>query len=800
MKLLKIGLGLAFILCLAAVAVFYGFFKGAVPEYDGTLAVAGLGEPVTVKTDDFGIPHIIAKNQKDLFFAQGYIMARERLFQMDMTRLAGRGELSTFFGERTLGKDRFLRTVGFYRKAKASYPQLPPETQEIIQAFVAGVNAYIKSADPLPREYFFLGVKPQPWTPEDTVVIDTLMAYSLTRSKKIDLVMHMIRQRGGEKLFNEMLPHYPDMGPVLVGGGKPAKPATGPRSDLPKSTSGGVQIGFGDDFPLGLDLAASNWMVFSGKLTDTGKPMFAGSPDLAPTLPALFYLMHIKGGGIDAMGGTLVGTPGLGPLGYNGHVVFSAVNGRGDELDYFIEKINPDNPDQYLTEDGYRDFEVINDEIKIKTDDGFKTEKLTIRISRHGPMISDVLPGAPADCAMQWSALDLPATDLDGLLKALTAKDIHQFRQALSGVRTINLGIGMADNDGNIGWQFLAAPPIRKKGIGSAPVPGWTGEYDWTGFVPFDRLPYDINPKSGYAASFNNEPGNISYYLTNYYLYERALRFKRIMDQRPKGQKVTFAELKQMQLDTGSVPAERWVPLALKACGDDPKFATAVTLLKDWDYKVKMDSSAATLFNYFYYLMMGNTLKDDVGEEIWLEHLRHEYLYYVPDEVLTRIYQQPKHYLFDDTTTKDVKETRDDIIRRSMAEALEYLTQKLGPDTANWKWGGVHKMRFDHPLGSKLSFLNLKPVPTHGSHHTINSGFWKTEKPFEMCSGGVIRIMIDFADMNKSTIISPPGQSGHYLSPYYDDLVRTWAAGDQVPMHYDDSQNLPQTLTLKPAQ
>ena len=511
------------------------------------------------------------------------------------------------------------------------------------------------------------------------MVMDTLMAYSLTRSKKIDLVMHMIRERGGEKLFNEILPHYPDIGPLLVGGVETDQAAADTGGDPPEGKSGGVQIGFGDDFPLGLDLAASNWMVFSGKLTDTGKPMFAGSPDLAPTLPALFYLMHIKGGGIDAMGGTLVGTPGLGPLGYNGHVVFSAVNGRGDELDYFIEKINPDNPNQYLTEDGYRDFEVINDEIKIKTDDGFKTEKLTIRISRHGPMISGVLPGAPADCAMQWAALDLPATDLEGLLKALTAKDIHQFRQALSGVRTINLGIGMADNDGNIGWQFLAAPPIRKKGIGSAPVPGWTGEYDWTGFVPFDRLPYDINPKSGYAASFNNEPGNAPYYLTNYYLFERALRFKRIMDQRPKGQKVTFAELKQMQLDTGSAVAQRWAPLALKACGDDPKFAAAATLLKVWDCKVNMDSSAATLFNYFYYLMMTNTLKDDVGEDIWQEHLRHEYLYYVPDEVLTRIYQQPDNRLFDDAATKDVKETRDDIIRRSMAQAIDYLTQKLGP-------------------------------------------------------------------------------------------------------------------------
>ncbi len=799
MKILKIG---ASILVVLAVVLFIGFqyfFRSAVPEYSGTETLRGLKNTVEVRTDKHGIPHLYAQNETDLFFAQGYVMARERLFQMDMTRLAGRGELSTMFGEVTLEKDKFFKTIGFYRKATESYPQLLDETKNALKAFAGGVNHYIENADPLPREYFFLGVKPKEWVPEDSVVVAMLMSYSLTRSKKIDLVMHKIRKKVDEDTLRMIIPSYPEFAPTLTGERMSKSVAALGRSGTWTQSSTEEQIGFADDFPFPLDIAASNWMTFSSKMTDTGQAMFAGSPDLKPTLPGLFYIMHIKGGDIDAMGGVLPGVPSLGPLGYNGFLAFSAVNGRGDELDYFIEKPNPDNPNQYLTEEGYRDFEIINDEILIKSEDGFKSEKLTIKISRHGPIISDVLPGSPQNCAMQWAALDLPNTDIDGLIKLVKAQSFKDFRAALSFVRTINLNIGYADKEGNIGWQFTAAPPIRKKGEGSVPVPGWTGEYDWTGFVPYDEVPYDFNPAPGFVGSFNNEPGNVSYHLTNYYLFERAIRFQQIMDERAK-RKVSFGELKTMQLDTGSVVAQRWVPLALSVCRGDDELKPCLDLFDTWDFKIEQSSAAATLFNHFYYLLMGNTLKDEIGEKLWEEDLGREYLYYVPDLLLTRIIDQPQHRLFDDITTPDTKENRDNIIRKSMKEALVYLTERFGEDTDSWKWGEVHQMAFDHPLGSKLGFLNLDSIPTHGSHHTINSGFWDSAKPFSMSGGGVIRMMVDFANPENSTIISPPGQSGHYMSPYYDDLAQTWADGDQVPMHFYSGKDLSEKLMLIPGE
>ncbi len=797
MKTLRIVIVAVILLAAVLFTAYQLFFRASIPDYTGKLAVAGLLDEVTVKTDKYGVPHIIAKNEHDLFFAQGYIIARERMFQMDTTRLAGRGELSTLFGKTTLGKDRFLKTVGFHRLARAGYRAMSPEARKILDAYTAGVNAYITGTERLPREYVILGARPPEWTPEDCVATVLLMSYSLTRSKKVDLVLHEIAREAGPEILNLLMPSYPDFAPTL----------TGERRYRSSRDSGGIvrqlfsrtgPVEIPEVLPFCSEIPASNWMAFSKEVTESGHAIFTGSPDLKPTLPALFYMIHLKGGGYDVAGGSLPGVPGIGPLGYNGRIAWSAVNGRGDEMDYFLEKINPDNPGQYLTESGYRDYTVRSETLRIKTKDGIREESLEVKVTRHGPIISEVIPGAPENCAMKWAVFDNPFTDIEGLLKMNRAANFREFRAALSVVRNINLGLGYADAEGNVGWQFIASPPIRKKGEGSLLVPGWTGEYDWTGYVPYERLPYDFNPGPGYVASFNNEPGNVDYHLTNYYLFERAIRFREMMESRGS-KKVSYNEARDMQLDTVSVVAERWVPLILDACGDET-YDRYVSLLREWDFAVQKESVAATLFNAFYYNLMKNTFIDDVGEKIWNNELRKSYLYYIPDLAITRIINEGEHALFDDTRTTGVSETRDDVIRRSMEETVEQLADRLGNDSGKWRWKRVHLMAFDHPLGSKLSFFNLKPIPTDGSHHTINSGFWDTGNPFMMDSGGVIRIAVDFSDPESATIISPPGQSGHYLSRHYDDLARMWADGKQIPLRFTTYEELPYTLKLTPGE
>ncbi|MCG8683783.1 MAG: penicillin acylase family protein [Desulfobacterales bacterium] len=794
MKILKGLILFALIFCGIGYGAWHFFFTMAVPSYKGVEHINGLSAEVTVKTDEFGIPHIFAQNETDLFFAQGYITARERLFQMDMTRMAGRGELSSVFGKRTLESDKFLKTVGFYRQAKKCFSVLSDDGKDILEAYAAGVNAYINTCDHLPREYVFLRTEPLAWVPEDSVVAILLMSYSLTRSKKVDLIMNLIRAQAGDDVLRAILPSYPKFAPVLVADDR----RSGTVNEFVPKIGDAVTRNTGfKGFPLTLDIAASNWMIFSPKLTGTGKPMFAGSPDLSPTLPGLFYLTRMKGGSFDAMGGALPGVPGIGPLGFNGSMAWSAVNGRGDELDYFVEKINPTNPNQYLTENGYEDFKVIKETLRIKEKDGTKEVPFEVKISRHGPMISKVMELAPENCSMEWAALDIVARDFDGLMAMARSTDFASFRKALSLVRTMNLNIGYADIHGNIGWQFTASPPIREKGDGSLPVPGWTGEYDWKGFIPFEDLPWDKNPAKGYVASFNNDPGNVDYHLTRYYLFERAIRFENLMKERGNGH-VDFQELKSMQLDTVSVVAQRWVPRILEACRGMGELSAYLDLLDGWDGTVDLDSRAAVVFNYFYFRMMKNTFMDEVGQERWDKGLAREYLYYVPDLALTRIMDDNNHKMFDDKSTPMETENRDDIIRKSLKQTADYIAQNLGGANGKWNWGKVHQMYFKHPLGEKLFFLNLDPVPTPGSHHTINSGFWTPLDPFRMTSGGVIRMMVDFNDLESATIISPPGQSGHYKSPHYDDLVHTWAKGDQIPMHFSIGQTLGRTLTLQP--
>ncbi len=795
MKKIKTLSGVIFLIGIILYAAYQAFFHLAVPQYTGMLVMDGLKSKVEVKTDEYGIPHVFAENTNDLFFAQGYITARERLFQMELTRLAGRGELSTLLGNATIEKDKFLRTIGFKQMAKAGYEALSDDSRAMVDAYAAGINAFIKGKEPLPREFMILRAGPGPWTGEDCVAAGLLMGFSLTRSLYVDLVLYRIAEHAGEETASLITPSYPDFAPTLTGKRLSPVPLGILKSEFHRFPSDPADTkALIDIFPQ--EIAASNWMIFSGEMTESGKALFAGSPDLKPTLPALFYMMRIKGGRYDVTGGSLPGVPGIGPLGYNGHIAWSAVNGRGDEVDYFVEKINPENPDQYLTENGYQDFKIIRETLKIKDKNGFREEVYPIKVSRHGPMISELMPMAPANCAMHWAAFDNPAMDIEGLLRMNLARNFTEFREALGKIKTINLGMGYADAEGNIGWQFTASAPIRKKGDGSYPVPGWTDEYAWTGYVPYEDLPYDYNPPAGYVASFNNDPGNVSYHLSNYYLFQRATRFEKMMTRRGTT-KVSLKDLQDMQLDTLSVVAELWTPLVINACKDDD-FVRYINILKDWDCHTTIDSTAAPLFNAFYSQMMKHTLSDEIGDKLWTEGLSQSYLLYIPDLVLTRIAGTPDHVLYNDTATPDLTESRDDMIRKSMKDAIAQLNVQQGKNPDRWRWGKGHRMFFEHPLGTKLGFLNLDPIPTNGDHFTINSGFWELGHPFKMDSGGVIRVMVDFADPEKSSIISPPGQSGHFKSRHYNDLAALWANGSQVPLRFLSGKDIPQVLVLEP--
>ena len=772
------------------------FFRLSHPSYSGTEKLDGLTARVEVRTDDHGVPHITAANEADLFFAQGYITARERMFQMDLTRLAGRGELSSILGETTIKTDKYFKTMGFYRAARAEYARLDPRTRALVDAYTRGINAYIGAARHLPREYFLLGAKPEPWLPADSIVGGILMAYRLNAPREIKPLLYRIHLKAGSELFKLLMPGLPEGAPFVSVHGAGAGAPEPARCDVPYSPRSVTEPSSREalNMPYPMKVRASNWIAISGSRTASGKPIFAGSPDLEAAIPSLFYLVHLKGGEYNVIGGSIPGIPGVHALGFNGKFAWSTTVGNGDNLDFFVETPNPSNPDQYLTENGYKDYVIVEETLRIKMKDTIRQEKYAVKISRHGPIISDVVPDMPKNCAMMWAGLQEPVNMAAAYLALDKAQNFNEFRAALGMSKGGSVNIGYADTDGNIGYQFITTFPIRKSGDNPLPRPGDAGRYDWAGFVPFEDHPHDLNPAKGYLASFNQMPKPGNYYGTAYFLFERPFRFEDIM----KGSaKFTLEDVRKMQLDTVSHLAQRWVPEILRVCAGVKGLEEYRSLMKNWDCSISLASPQAALFNSFFTRLMDNTLSNKIGKKLLTELCRDLHST-IPTQWLIRYMKDNDHIIWDDVSTPVKKETRDDMILKSMKGAVAELSGRYGGNTKNWAWGKVHHMPIKHPLGSVLPFLNLGPVPHPGDDFTINAGWYDREHPFTMISGGAIRIVMDMSDPGGMTLVCPPGQSGHFLSPYYSDQVDGWAEGRQIPANYTTAGTLKQVLVLEP--
>jgi len=791
-RALVITLSVILAVVLIGAIAFQVFFRLPLPSYTGTLQVNGLKAPVEVRTDDHGIPHIFAQSNEDLFFAQGYITARERMFEMDLTRLAGRGELSTLFGERMIETDKYFKTLGFYRAAETEYANVGPDTKTAVDAYTGGVNAYIDTLKYLPAEYTILGGKPQAWKPADSMVGGLLMSYRLNSPRGIKPVLYQIYLKAGPEMLKKLLPYIPEGAPYIssTDSNVPAYAQT-TLPEIEATASSGMYSEI--ECPVPLRMRASNWMIFSGARTTTGKPVFTGSPDLEASIPSLFYLVHLKGGDYDVIGGSIPGLPGVHALGFNGRMAWSITVGNGDNLDFFTETLNPANPDQYLTEDGCKDFQIIDETIKVK---GKADQNIRVKVSRHGPIVSEVMRGLPPDCTMLWPGLMGHDGTVEGLLGLNRAKNFDEFRQALGKVRGGSVHLGYADIDGNIGYQYITTFPIRKSGENPIPVPGAKGQYDWTGFIPFEEHPYELNPAKGYVASFNQMPEPGDYYGTAYFIFERPFRFEEMANARDK---FTVDDIRAMQNDVGSNLAKRWVPRILSVCEGDREMSAYTAILKDWDYSITVESPQATLFNSFSAHLIRNTLYDQLGTEI-VDELFKDLHVSIPTQWLIRYMGDNNHAIWDDISTAAVGETCDDMVLKSMKDAVAELSARLGGDPQRWAWGGVHRMTIKHPLGGVLPFLNLKPLTYAGDDFTIHAGWWDRAHPYDMYSGAAVRIVVDMSDLSNMTIMSPPGQSGMYLSPYYSDMAETWSKGGQVPAHYTDAGQLKQVLTLEPGQ
>ncbi|GAB4420126.1 MAG: penicillin acylase family protein [Anaerolineales bacterium] len=818
------------------------------PQIDGEINISGLDAPVDIYRDEMGIPHIYAASLHDLFFAQGYVHAQDRFWQMDFWRHIGSGRLSEMFGEGQIETDQFLRTMGWRQTAEAEYAQLSPTSKAILDAYTEGVNAYIgeREAIELSLEYLILtGVlNPdyviEPWTPIHSLTWGKAMSWDLRGNMDDEITRVYLLKTMTPEQVAEIYPEYPEDFPVIVnniGEGMSSSPVQpSPFVDIPESVLDAAQHNASLLEPLlgpAFDGIGSNSWAISGKLTNTGMPLLANDPHLGIQMPSIWYQvgLHCTPKSADCpfevAGFSFAGVPGV-VIGHNENIAWGFTNTGPDVMDLYIEKINPENPNQYEVNGEWVDFETRQETIHVA---GGEPVTITVRTSRHGPIISDVYGSIkdnldPKDkeakpfrekagidlpqhyaIAVAWTALE-PSTPFEAIWGFNKAENWEQFREASRSFHVPAQNLIYADRAGNIGYQMPGDIPIRAKGDGTLPVPGWTDEYEWTGYIPFEELPYAFNPAEGYIVTANNRvpPRNYPYLITKDWDYGfRANRIVDMIESTPG--KIDIAYMRQMQGDSYNMNAETLVPILL-ATNLDPELASVRDqLLRDWDYQNTIDSPSAALFEAFWKHLQQNTFVDEMPPAFWEKPTSRTFWrssrFY---EIARNIAAQPNSAWWDDKSTPEI-ETREEIFQKSFAEAVAELEKTLGKNPANWRWGDLHVANFENAtlgqsgIGPIEAMFNRGPFPTSGGSNLVNATGWNPNEGFHLDWLPSMRMIVDMSDLNNSLTVHTTGNSGHAYHPHYMDMAPLWANVQYYPMLWDKDSiisNAEGLLRLKP--
>lgn len=773
MKIAKWGLGIVGLLAVAGLVVLYVYLQATLPEYEGKLSLAGIRQEVEIIRDSYGMPHIYAQTDHDAFFALGYCMAQDRLFHMDIVRRAARGRLAEVLGESLLPVDKLFRTITAGRSVEEIAASYPKDSFQSMKAYADGVNAYLQNhSGPLPIEFSILGYRPEPWHPTDAVAVHYYMAWDLNCAFEHEMLHAAIEQKIGSRLASRIFPAYPQGAPTIMPENSSAL-KTLKTYNMARSALNAVGGG------------ASNSWVVSGEKSQTGQPILANDPHLGHGVPGIWYEAHLISPSLNVSGAYLPGLP-YALIGANQHVAWGFTNVMVDDTDFYIEKINPQDPGQYRYQDGWEEMEIREETIRVK--DG-REVKYRIKLTRHGPIIDTVNdyeePSGTA-LAMRWTAYEhLKAIRA---LKGLnTAKDIEDIEKAVEFFKCPGQNWVYADDQGNIGFWAAAAIPIRDGFSGALPVPGWDGRHEWLGYVPTSRQPHLRNPERGWIATANNKHLHEAPYPISHY-YAMPDRFIRIQEMLTAEEKLGMDDFKAMQGDFYVILAREWVPRFLEALEGtlvSEKEQLAASVLEDWDRIAGAEQVAPSIFHAMLNALIENTFHKRLGPELYTQYLKNKYTVF---NALRNLVQSENSDWFDDPSTKS-RETFEDVVRLSFREAIATLEQELGSRVRDWKWGELHTLTLRHPFGqsSKLmgSFLNIGPYPIGGSLATVNPQAYPLNNPWEVKNGASLRYITDFANRENSVRVIPAGISGNVMSPHYDDQVKLWRSGRYRPFVLD---------------
>lgn len=756
-----------------------------------SIQIAGLRDRVTVRRDERGIPYIEAKNDEDLYFAQGYVTASDRLWQMDLGRRTARGELAEILGNLALEEDKRHRRFGFAQLAEAELSGAGPQERKTLEAYAAGVNAYIASLDAktLPPEFQILQYKPQPWTSADSLIIPKLFFETLSTTWRLDVMREALAGLPPEKLAG-LLPERSPLDVLVVGDDK--KPAS--KKVVRTDTLKGVPNGRASAWESGAAvattkalaqdeaiesrslarvglyaeaLAASNNWVVSGKLTLSGKPLLANDPHLAPSAPSVWYMVHLSAPGIRVAGVTAGGIPGV-VIGHNIRIAWGFTNVSPDVQDLYVEKFDPTNPRRYQTPAGWREADIRREQIKVRKDflsTDTNTVDFDVTVTRHGPIIYE---NAGKRYALRWTALDPKLNKGLGLDALNRAGNWKEFTNAISHYSGATQNMVYTDVDGHIGYYAAGVIPIRASGDGSLPYDGSTDAGEWTSFIPFKELPHLFDPPSGIIITANQRIVGTSYphFLTH--SWAQPYRARRISDLLSKKAKLSSDDFRAVLGDVYSIAGKIFTREAIKILRRDSASATddnlrkAIAAMESWDGRLNSESTVAPLVSQMRVAFRTRIIEAAIGSEMATSFGWSNF-----DTTLDRILtEQPSDWL-----PKEFK-NYGDFLRVCHADARKGLIKNLGEDESKWTWGNMVKSRFPHPLAQAplvgMQFT-IPPFPQNGTPFmlgaTVNVG-----------ASVSMRLIADPSNWDKTQHGITLGESGLPSSPHWKDQLDDWRA------------------------
>jgi penicillin amidase len=742
------------------------------PSVDADERLLGLDERVEVLRDTYGVPHIFATDTRDLSFAQGYVTAQDRLWQMDIYRRAAEGRLAEVLGEPGLESDRFMRTLGLGRAAQLDLGVISNETRAFLEAYMEGVNKFLQQhGESLPLEFTILGYRPEPWTVLDTLAISKLQLYDAAGNYTQELLRASIAARLGPEVLATLLPDAstnavfddarawalvaPELSPGLAGDG-PAALA---------NVLGGAGQGLG-----------SNCWALAGSRTASGKPLLAGDPHLPVRNPSIWYEVALDAGDLHLIGFSIPGVPGV-VIGHNDRIAWSFTYAYADTQDLFVERQDPADLRRYEFEGRMENATFTREVIKVKgrADDVV----VDVAITRHGPILTPVLKDQKAQLALRWSALDGTRT-VEAVLGMGRARNFSEFRAAAALFAGATLSACYADVDGHIGYQLVGRLPDRKAGDGRMPVPGWSGDHEWRGLLPAEDNPFLLDPPGGLVLNANNRPVDRATDTGWGGEWDPGFRYAFLRAALTGMTGADVARFRSLQTDVTSLPVQRFRAAILSARAVSPLAAEAQGLVRDWDGVLGVDSAAAAIYESWLVRMCERTFRDKLGQSLYEQYLTDGR----PTFALYELIGSPSSTWFADLASGEAGD-RDSIASQALEDAVRDLAKRLGPATASWRWGDLHTVSFEHPLSAAKPLdliLTIGPVRRAGDGYSPNNGAYSLLKPFAVRSHASERQIVDLADIDASLSIIPTGQSGQPYSPHWGDQTQLWASGQYKPM------------------